>query len=321
MTSTTFFDTIDELIDIIPINSQNDLDKFNTALLQAQRKELQPLLGKDFLQTLLSKYSDNEQNAEIQEVISYCQLITGSIAVASSTFISNIDAQTFLTERAGDEHVAAKQWRVDDLREFLYNQGYNAIDDLLEVLEETDNQTLKDWKESEYFVQLKSSIIDNVNIFQNWENINRSRRVLLALRPVINYIEQFQIKMQFAPIYDKLREPDYIEVLTLLQAALVKATVAKAVDQNIINHTTNGLRVKIRRGHSQNNIVEADSISIAEKKKQALEEYSFLIESTLKELNSKASAEKYKEWFESAFYKPQTTSSYKHDCTDKIYMG
>lgn len=321
--SNTFFKTIEELTAIIPINAQNDIAEFSEQFKTVQTKELIPIFGKSFIQLMLTAYNDvtPPTDPDVLEVINLFQKVTGPIAVANLTYFKNVDMSTFMSERTDGDFTAAKQWRVDDLRDYLYNSGFDAIDQILEAIESSASTVFTPFKASEYYTQIKGSLIDSVQTFNTWHNINQSRRVFMLLRPNIRFIEQFQIKSQFAPIYSDLGTNEYSEIKTLLQALIVKKTIIKAIDLNILNFTDKGLRIRTRDRNVENQISKADVEAKAQMIREAQEEADFLTQTALTELNKNASDDKYKKWFDSSMYRSDKPTSYEHDASDKIYMA
>ena len=73
-------------------------------------------------------------------------------------------------------------------------------DDALAIMEKNEAMFLK-WKTSDGYTVFKELFVTNTDAFQRWFNINRSRRLFVALRPFL-LEAQHQYLLAFFPIMD-----------------------------------------------------------------------------------------------------------------------
>jgi hypothetical protein len=234
---------------------------------------------------------------------------------------------------------SAKQWQVDDLREYFMTKAYSAMDDLLSQLEE-NKAIFTAWAGNPAaFTINKKFIVSSAATFQEYHNISGSRRTFQALWPAIKEVEAFTIEEAISPeLYARVKSEiasgtisaHIAEILPWLQAATAKYSVAKAVDSNLVNLDADGLTIKsYNAGNSQNSRAKKapDPLQLQRLSFSASSAGQQWLEKVVSHLNKYASQSKYPEWYTSKLYvAPATDESpsndkYNESTQSRIFMA
>lgn len=98
------------------------------------------------------------------------------------------------TSESTDKERAMK-WMVDDLRNQLLIDGYNALDRLLEYMEsKTTDDWYATWAASSEFASYKQYFLNKASVFQQHVNINGNRWLFAQMFPLIGNTETFFIE-------------------------------------------------------------------------------------------------------------------------------
>jgi hypothetical protein len=155
-------------------------------------------------------------------------------------FISSalaVNGQTGLMQVNNDELSPAPKWLIDRTMADAYSRGMRGIDRLYKFLEENkDDYPL--WVDSESFTIFKSSFINTTKDFEKFIKIGNSRRTFLALKPILERVEQTRLESALSvPLYDEIKEQilddglsdENAKLLTrYIQPALAHLTMSQA---------------------------------------------------------------------------------------------
>lgn len=142
---------------------------------------------------------------------------------------------------------AAEFWQIKDLRREALHSGHQAMDSLLEILEENPN--IFPNYTAKYSTINNELMVNSAIVFSKYYNINDSRQVYLALQATIRRIEDQYIKSFLSA--DLLRDlkkattPIFKEVKESLQKAIVSFTVAKIASTGLFILDDKGLRIDL----------------------------------------------------------------------------
>lgn len=182
---------------MLPVSSGLSWVKMAPLLENAQRDYLVPLLGEKLNNEISWIYErmDPSERSDAEKVVLYL----AQRAVANLAFWSNFDAfslritdQGFQRQESDTWHPAFK-YQEDNLRKGFANAGYNAIDQLLQQLDEHKDDFTA-YLESPAFLASQKSIVRNTAEVQDIYEINNSRLVFLRLLPVIR--QQTELTLQ-----------------------------------------------------------------------------------------------------------------------------
>jgi hypothetical protein len=85
-------------------------------------------------------------------------------------------------------------YQEENLKKYFGNAGFNGLDDVLVFLEE-NIELFHEFKYKENYTVLKESFLPTVNVIEKIPfNIHGSRLIFLALRPMIAYVEDTDIR-------------------------------------------------------------------------------------------------------------------------------
>ncbi|WP_289659510.1 DUF6712 family protein [Flavobacterium panacagri] len=139
-------------------------------------------------------------------------------------------------------------WQNNDIRREFLRAGHEAMDLLLEVLE-NNPEVFEEWTEK--FGTINNELlVKNTVSFDKYYNIFNSRQTFLALQPSIRQIEDQYLRTMLCP---ELIEGLKTEVTGItkrlkeeLQKAIVAFTVAKVANEGLFLLDENGLRVSFQ---------------------------------------------------------------------------
>jgi len=318
----------------------NDINPLLPDVYDVQSKQIKPILGTAYYNHIVGRYNASTPTPALtdkeNQLIFLLQKAIVNLALAQWTNIGNVNLnQGGIHERKDNTVEAAKQWRVDDLRDYLLNKGFAAIDEILQYLEENiEAEEFVLWKNSPQATINKEFIVPTAEVFNQWHDIKSSRRIFLTMIPLMRSIETFHMKPLLGPMFPVIKtavktnpSPAIKEFLSELQAAIVKFTINRACDLNIIQVTADGLLIRTMRPHQQSG---RDFNIQAQRELANLANITRLdgekaIETVINHLNKEASETKYQDWFNSDAYtappKGGETPHYTAEPNHKIYMS
>jgi hypothetical protein len=232
---------ISQIQAVSTINVSNTLRQWQPYIDEAQETFLKPFLGEDLIENMkesidssasgISKYSELLEKA-VKPLALYA-LYLGIDEMAVS--ISGSGVQVVQT----NEHKPAPQYMVMNLKERFISRAHRNMDLLLDYLDKNKS------KFTEYHILDDDLFIRSTREFQEQFDIKSSRRVFLALKPIIRSIEKKYIKPTLSPnLFDSIKSElqassslsdDSKKLLELIRPALVHLAMARALqDLNLI---------------------------------------------------------------------------------------
>jgi hypothetical protein len=156
----------------------------------------------------------------------YCNRVTANFAMALYLPFGqvNISDSGFHVVHDSTQQIAS-QSRTDDLLESFLQAGYEAVDELLKFLEENKDD-YEAWKTSSAFTMNRQFFVLGTEDFQQYYDIGGSRRVFVALWPIIRRVEEYYIK----PILGATTYEDYKEALRTTGYAALSDSMKFVVD-------------------------------------------------------------------------------------------
>jgi hypothetical protein len=149
------------------------------------------------------------------------------------------------TEVKNDQRQRVNWGTEKDMRRELLRSGHEAMDYLLEILENNPN-VFTDWT-TEFGTINKKLLVNNTVTFDEYYHIFNSRQTFLALQPSIRQVEDQYIKTMLCPeLLEHLKTSVTgisLEVKEAIQKAIVAFTVAKVANVGLFLLDENGLRV------------------------------------------------------------------------------
>ena len=220
---------------------------------------------------------------------------------------------------------AAFQYQRNNAQRYLYKRGYNALESLIEFLEE-NKSTFDTWVESEAYSENRQFFINNTDLFSKYYNIGRSRLTFIALWPYMRIVEETAIKPVIGQdLFSEIKAQIYGEssssgsassstisvsadnqylLENFIYQALTLLTINRAIGDINLELTDKGFVIsEIASGGANQQLIKTPSRDLMDQKKFNAEKIGQLFLDNLKEyLNANASAEKFKSYFESDLY-------------------
>ncbi|WP_151087384.1 DUF6712 family protein [Hymenobacter baengnokdamensis] len=307
--------TIEEFRAGVPVNLSSSIALITGALAAAERRHIIPVLGRPQYKELCDAYAANSLSTVQAELLAAVQVALANLAYAPYITIAQLDlSDAGIRIQTDANNKTAFQWQIDDLREYLTETGYTALDDVLSVLDENKDE-FPLWKSSVAYTYNKGLLLNNAVDFDSYYRIAQSRRTFLALVPLISQVEHFSLEPVLSAefcqaVRDELAtgtvSDDTQAALKLLQPALANLTVAEAVLELGVDLAEGGLVVKELDKTTTNNRVrkQASDTILSLKRSQALEKGRAYLRDLLALLQAKASATVYPAFFNSAAFVP-----------------
>jgi len=174
----------------VPTSASLSFDKMEGSLQNAADMFLLPLLGTAMMAALDDIYDDENATETETQLLTICQLAEANLAMWY-----NFDAlQLRITDQGfqrqgSDDWQQAYKYQEDRLRDGFKVKGFNALDQLLEFLEE-HIEDFTDYEESPAHVARGAAIVKNTAEVDNWVYINHSRLIYLRMANEFPTVEE-----------------------------------------------------------------------------------------------------------------------------------
>jgi hypothetical protein len=314
----TLISTLEEFRAGVPVNVTSSIDLLRPPVAAAERKHLVPMLGRAQYRELLDAYQASSLSTEQAELLKLVQVGVANLSYAGYVTVAQLQMEdTGIRVVLDGQSRTASQWQIDDLREYLAETGYSALEEALDYLEEHKSD-FPAWATSAAYTANKEQLLNSTAEFQRWYNINSSHLTFLALLPILRRQEALSLEPVLSYAFcEALRteiqtgtvSADTQAVLKLLHPALANFTVAEALDELSVDVAKGGLVVREQAVGGDNNRTkrQAPADVLATKRSKALENGRTYLGSLVSLLNSQASATKYPDYFTSDRYVAPTS--------------
>lgn len=190
------------------------------------------ILGSPTYDSLLSQYWNDTLSTANEALLPYAQKALANLAVyyflqEGGVMISDRGTTT-------DRNETAFQWQHKKAETFYLNAGYDALDRLIKFLiANTDDYA--NWSKEEYLGHQGNSLLNSVELFQQYVNINSSYRSYKRLLPTLKMVEETQIRDLITPgIHDALLakstfNDDDKNLLIYIRPAIAHLVIAEAL--------------------------------------------------------------------------------------------
>ena len=180
-----------ELNQFIPVSAALYFESVQSSLDDAWRLFVLPLLGDALAEEIVAYYAEEDPTALQRKVLNECQR-----AVANLAFWYNFDE---LNVRISDQGMQRQEsdgsfkqtfkYQEDQLRAAFKNKGFNALDRVIDLLD----QHQKDfplYEQSPAYASRKSSIVRSTAEVDANYFINNSHLIFLRLKPIFKLVEE-----------------------------------------------------------------------------------------------------------------------------------
>lgn len=328
------FSTIDQVKKYIAVNISTEIDSILPYIRQAETKFIKPLLGKK-LYNELKAYAEGSSTTDLmEELLDLVRLPLIHYAYHLYAPIGAVNISDAGIRIATDDNMkSAFEWQVDKVEGSFLKTAHDFVEDVIEFLD--DNRSdFESWQTSEAFTAQHDMLINTAKAFNEQFNINNSRRLFVALRPIIKSVEKKYIiptisKELYTELITELQsssEPsdDNETLLNLIQPAIAKFTMARAISELSLEILPEGIfenavqvvsKAKQSAGRDKLSVLAQDLTADARAELKEVQQY----------LDSNASATKYQAYFESALYvapvEGVTRGEYKNSADSAIFFA
>jgi len=229
--------TTDELKDYIAVDinfQQRNLAPY----LDQGKSEVVRLLGKTLYNALDEYHNDPSSNERplFDALIPYAQRCLANFALHKGLSALNVTIGPTGIGVVNTDHIApASKDRTDALKADLLNAAHDAMEDMLEFLEENIDD-YPAWESSQAYALQYDTIIPSARIFDELLRIDRSRLTFLEYKPTMSDMETLVLSTHVSNEYlDELKaeiktqsvSTENNKVLQMLQKALAYLTKSK----------------------------------------------------------------------------------------------
>lgn len=232
----------------------------NTSLLPsvrvAERRFIAPLLGNVLYAALTAAYETAEESvsAITDDNLKALAAITQE-ALANLTMMLVVPrlsvqvSDTGVRRNETDSVKTAFQYQEQNLQESYGNAGFDALEDMLALLESNPDDAFADWQTSDSATNEKKWFISSATAFDTYYPIYRSRQTYLAIRYIMQRIENFQVaKIIGQGLFNDLKDNPGTETNEVLLndyicPAIALLTIAKALSERAVAVSEKGVTV------------------------------------------------------------------------------
>jgi hypothetical protein len=251
----------DDLSKYVEIAAGAKFPKFAPSVNTAERRFLLPVLGPAMFGKLAEALAGAAVLSDsMQALADLAQEAVANIALAiSAVRLSVTVSENGLNRIESGTNKTAYQYQIIELRESYTRAGFDALDELLALMESAGDD-YPDWKSSTAYTDFKRFFIRSGMEFSQGFDIRNSRYTYLAIRPTMRKVEDFEIlpalgKKLFGVIKEQLQagdlEPAYERLLDdYIRPAIANLTIARAVLEKSVDVSDFGVSVNVIQDNS-----------------------------------------------------------------------
>ncbi len=219
---------------------------------QVENREVKSLIGVTLYSALDTAYNNDPATLTDKQaaLMEYVQPIVADLTMwlyaGKGTMI--IDDKGF-TVVSTDDVKPASETKIENYKQSNMNSGFNAIDDLIEFLEEhvTD---YPDWVSSEAAALARSFVVSSAKMMQEYVPIRASRRMYMLVLPVMRRVEEQEVTAAISKeLYDEIivqqqsgtMTPENKLLLPNLRRAISHLTWSKSLGELALTINENGV--------------------------------------------------------------------------------
>lgn len=218
------FKTIDEIQEHVRIHNTVKLESLQPYENDMKRKYLKPFLESELLGLWETAYDEDDLSGELEALTEYIQRIGARFLVlmASGSLDIQVGETGFTTSGGGTNMVAASKDRVKRFKDSLEMLGWEAVESLLEFLEENESD-YPEWTESDAYTKYTGLFINSSIDFNEYVTVDVTRLQFQKIIPIINNLETIDIIPKIDETYAaELKEQDKAGTLTEANEKIIK---------------------------------------------------------------------------------------------------
>lgn len=208
------FSNITEIKNFLPIGAGNDFFRLKPHIENAEKKYILPLLGREMYDEINAFYKADfpaeptDPEKDMKELLLKTQHALIHLAYFIGFDFLNVQVTDSGFQRVeSDRTKGLFHYQEQNLKKYFSDSGFNGLDDVLVFLEDNIRH-FREFEESENYTVLKTSFLPTVKDTEAIPfNLNGSRLLFLALRPMVAYVEDMQIRRLLGKsIYNEVKE-------------------------------------------------------------------------------------------------------------------
>lgn len=190
--ATLLIETTDDLKRYLPVEATNSPITFKPSIQKAEESYIKKVIG-SAVYARLTDASPTADAIALKEIV--CQALAPLAYYLHMPLLNVRAGDKGLTTSYNQNTEQARKWMVDDMRNQLLIDGYNAVDRLYAYLEaNTTADWYNDWKASSGYTSYKALFVNRAEVMQQHVNINGNRWLFQQLLPGLQKIESFYIE-------------------------------------------------------------------------------------------------------------------------------
>ncbi len=243
---------------------------------QTEDNIIKPLLGKEMADKLQEYYDAPNASELMEQLFDFVQEAESNLAYALYVKGGGISiTDDGISRKESETFKQAYQYQERNAIEQYLQAGYNAVDKMLDLLEENiEDVDFEAWKVSAAATNNKSLIINTPSEFTAvWGKVNNSRLIYLTLRPYSVYVEDFEmVELLGRAFFDEIKtaikdrstDAKYTAIIPMLQKIVGHYTVAEATAELNIDVSDRGLYFEKLAANTFGNNTERTRLKDAE---------------------------------------------------------
>ena len=172
----------------------------------------------------------------------------------------------------------AEWWQVRDLKRSLITAGNLAIDEALKIMEANEGD-FAGWSSTEGYTVFKELVVRKTEDLQRFYNINHSRLVFLAVRPMLLESQNQLLNWLDATTLSDLKDPGAVAIKQqgsdYCKGAVANLAIAKAAASGLFEFTVSGIFLRSRDlpGDKTKELNEAQIQKIVKDRQESARQY------------------------------------------------
>lgn len=330
----TLIKTQEELQNMLAVSVGLQLDVLEPYLSNSfAEKELKKVLGSTTYDALLTAYTAGSLTDHQTALLPYVQKPLANLAVWDWSQVGQVSVGSMGFQTLGSKDKVAFRYQSESFQRGVMRHGFDALEDLITFLEKNATN-YSAWKTDSEYASLTQFFINRASEFQKYVNINSSRRLLVAMWPVMKFIEETKLQtLLTAPLYAALKAAikagnpigDETELISRAQPVLAHLSIAEAITELSLSVTEEGAFVQYANsgsgevtGTGRNAASDARLDRYASSHKAKGESYLELLRDYL---NTNATSTKYTDYYNSTNYTDPAdySSGYEQELGSNTY--
>lgn len=206
-----------------------DLDSHFSSI---EDKFVKDILGDDEFESLCQAFADDALEPEQELLLPYCQKIIANLGYLAHLPLGNAYFTAYGIQAAQTKETqVASQWRLRDIKNSFAYDGFNAIEELLEFLWKSPEDTYPDWELSENRERHRSFFIISAKQFNEDFWIDDAYQLYRMFKPAMKKVETYYIKpvlgaALFNEIKQQIKDDNVSEDNEFLLTEFIRPAVA-----------------------------------------------------------------------------------------------